>query len=334
VEPKLTVSEAAAFLGLSPQAIHKRIKSNGLAIQRKQNRFYFGYQTSKLLFKLNFPNKVWVFQNIKGGVGKTELTFCLAVRANLYGANVLCIDLDQQANLTKGCFRVDSRDKPIMLDVVKDGKPIEDTIINVLPGLDLIPSDLDNGVLDNALMLGLFPLDKIYKEKINKLKQSYDVILIDCPPALTASVAAATLASDEIIAPVTPDEHSLSGLRLLQQEIESLEEKYHASIALRVVFNMFDARNNLSHYKYRELLESPDYRGILYKTFIKKSQDFPNAISNSQSIFDAFRLTSAKEDIDLLTKEIFNIEQENKHANIHQSGIQASEHIHPLQAAS
>lgn len=220
-----------------------------------------------------------------------------------------------------------------MLDVVKDGKAIEDTIIDVLPGLDLIPSDLDNGVLDNTLMLGLFPLDKIYKEKINKLKQSYDIILIDCPPALTASVAAAALASDEIIAPVTPDEHSFSGLHLLQQEIASLEEKYHASIALRVVFNMFDARNNLSHYKYRELLESPNYSGILYKTFIKKSQEFPNAISNSQTIFDSFRLTSAKEDIDLLTREIFNIEQENKRADIYQSDLQVSERIHPPQTA-
>ena len=52
MDPKMTVTEAAAFLNISPQAVHKRIKASKLTINRKQNRFFFGYETSKLLFKL------------------------------------------------------------------------------------------------------------------------------------------------------------------------------------------------------------------------------------------------------------------------------------------
>lgn len=309
MEPKMTVSEAAAFLNFSTQAVHKRIKSKDLPIKRKQNRFYFGHETAKLLFDLSFPNKIIVFQNIKGGVGKTELTYCVAIKAHLYGAKILCIDLDQQANLTKGCFKVNPKDKPIMLDVIKENLPIEDTIINILPGLDLIPSDLDNGVLDNTLTLGHFPLDRVLKDKIAGLKQQYDLILIDCPPALTASVTATALAADEIIAPVTPDEHSFAGLNLLHKEIQVIEKKFNRKINLKVVLNKFDARNNLSHDKLVLLKESDTFKGKFYKSYIRIAQDFPNAIDSGETIFDTFKSTAAKEDIDLLTKEILGIEE-------------------------
>lgn len=312
MDPKMTISEAAAFLNVSAQAIHKKIKSKKLPIKRRQNRFYFCHETSRSLFKLNFPNKIYVFQNIKGGVGKTELTYSIAIKANLYGAKVLCIDLDLQGNLTKGCFKINPKEKPIMLDVIKDGLPIEDTIINILPGLDLIPSDLDNGILDNTLMIGRFPLDKVYKEKFDHLIKSYDIVLIDCPPALTASVTAAALAADEIIAPVTPDEHSLSGLKLLCDEIKDIERKYSKKIPIRVVFNKFDVRNNLSHEKLDYIRKSSDYKDKIFSSYVRDTQDFPNAINNGQTIFDVFKQTAAKEDIDLLTKEILKIEKSHK----------------------
>jgi chromosome partitioning protein len=307
MDPKMTITEAAAFLNISPQAVHKRIKSNNLQINRRQNKFFFGYEISKILFNLVFPKKIFVFQNIKGGVGKTEMTYSLAIRGNLYGAKVLCIDLDLQGNLTKGCFKINPKNKPIMLDVIKDELPIKDTIINIIPGLDLIPSDLDNGILDNTLMIGRFPLDRVYRQPIKELLNNYDVILIDCPPALTASVTAAALAADEIIAPVTPDEHSISGLTLLCDEIKEIEKKFNTTIPVKIIFNKFDIRNNLSHEKLDYLRSASEFKEKLYLSYIRIAQDFPNAIENGQTIFDVFKETSAKQDIDLLTKEIFQI---------------------------
>ena len=313
MDPKMTITEAAAFLNISSQAVHKRVKSNNLQIKRRQNRFFFGYETSKLLFDLTFPKKIFVFQNIKGGVGKTEMTYSLAIRANLYGAKVLCIDLDLQGNLTKGCFKINPKNKPIMLDIIKDEVPINETIVNILPGLDLIPSDLDNGILDNTLMLGRFPLDRVYRQPIKEQLNDYDVILIDCPPALTASVTAAALTADEIIAPVTPDEHSISGLTLLCNEIKEIEKKFNTKIPVRIIFNKFDIRNNLSHEKLDYLRNTPGFKEKLYLSYIRVAQDFPNAIENGQTIFDVFKETSAKQDIDLLAKEIFQIKNFSEH---------------------
>lgn len=312
MQPKMTIAEAATFLNLSAQAIHKRIKTKELPVKRISNTFYFGHDTARPLFNIQFPKKIFAFHNIKGGVGKTELTFCLAIKANLFGARVLCIDLDLQANLTRGCFKTNSADKPIMIDVLRDKLPIEKTIINILPGLDLMPSDLDNSMLDNTLTLGRFPLDRAYKEHIRPLIANYDVIFIDCPPALTASVVAASLSADEVIAPITPDEHSLAGLNLLYDEYRDLESKYNVSIPLKVVFNKFDVRNNLSHDKLNYLKETPKYSPLLYQSYIRHAQDFPNSTNNGQTIYDSLRRGAAKEDIDLFTRELLGIDKQHQ----------------------
>lgn len=307
MEPKMTVSEAAAFLNVSVQAIHKRIKSKELPVKRKQNRFYFGHETARLLFNLQFRGKVYALQNIKGGVGKSEETFCFSVRSSLYGARVLVIDLDPQGNVTKNAFKIIAKDKPIMIDVIRDNIPIEQAIVNVMPGLNLIPSYFDNTVLDTALLLGRFPLDRVYKDIIDNLRPHYDAIFIDCPPALNASVTAAILASDEVIAPVEPDDSALDGLFRLEEELSEIKERYRKEIPLKIIFNFFDARTTLSHEKWDFLKTSPKYGQMLYEPYIRTSQDFPNARGNGVTIFDNFRMTTAKEDIDLLTRQILGI---------------------------
>lgn len=307
MQPKMTISEASVFLNLTPQAVHARIKSQNLPVNRINNVYHFGHATARALFNRKFYPKTYVLHNIKGGVGKTELAYNLGIKMALYGARVLCIDLDLQGNLSMGCFKIAAKDKPIMVDVVRGNALINDTIVNIVPGLDLLPSDLSNSVLDNILMFERHPLNIIYKDYINQIRHQYDVILIDCAPALTASVTAASLTADAVIAPVTPDDHSIAGLELLYSELKELERKYKINIPLRVVFNKFDARSNLSHEKLNFLRTSERYSPLLYQSYVRISQDFPNATDNGLSIYDTLRKSTAKEDIDLLAQEILGI---------------------------
>lgn len=307
MEPKMTISQAAAFLNISVQAVHKRIKSKGLPIIRKQNRFCFGHETARSLFNLEFQGKTYVIQNVKGGTGKTEKVFCLSLRANLYGARVLAIDLDPQGNLTKNCFKLVAKDKPIMVDIVDNGIPAEQAIINIMPGLDILPSHFDNTALDTILLIRQHPLDKVYKAIIDKLKPFYDVIFIDCPPALNANTTAAFLAADEIISPLEPDDSAIDGLFRLEKELKAIKEKYHKEIPVKIIFNKFNARNSLSHEKWALLKDSPKYSEMLYHPYVRICQEFPNARDDGVTIFDNFRMTAAKEDIDLLTRQILNI---------------------------
>lgn len=310
MKPRITAPEAAAILGISVQAIHKQIKAKNLDSSKSQNRVYFGHETAKNLFNFKFNPQIISFQIVKGGTGKTSIALSFSIRANLYGAKVLCIDLDQQGNLTQA-LQVDAENKPVLIDVIKQKMDISDAIIPVFPGLDLIPSRIENAVLDNVLMLERHPLHTVFRDELQKLKEKYDLIVIDCPPALGQAVAAITLSSDLIIAPVTPEEFSLSGLKISFEEIKEMEKKYGIKIPFKLILNKFDTRTTLSHEILTTLIKHPIYGERLFRSYIRSSQEFPNSISASHSIFDTIKINSAKEDIDLFTREALNIPSSN-----------------------
>ena len=307
---KMLISDAAALLEISIQGVHKKLKLSNLPFKKSQNKIFFGHKTARTLFKLNFKQQIVAFQIVKGGTGKSTLVHSIAVRANLYGARVLCIDLDQQGNLTQA-FNADPENMPVLIDIINENLNIRDAIIPISDGLDLISSRIENAALDNTLMLKRIPLDRVYKERLEPLRKKYDLILIDCPPALGQSVAAATLASDLVISPVTPEKFSLSGLKVTAQEIGTIGKNYKKRIQLKTVLNKFDTRTTLSHETLSSLIKHKTYGQSMFKSYIRISQEFPNVIAQGVSIFESLRNTTAKEDIDLLTKEILSINKIN-----------------------
>lgn len=303
---KMMATDAAAVCGLSLQLANKRLKDTHEQIFKSQQRLYFGHETAKKFFKYKFKHKIISFQIVKGGTGKTSIAYSFALRANLYGARVLCIDLDQQGNLTQA-FGVNAKDKPVMIDVLKENKKLSDAIFAFSPGLDLVPSRIENSILDNYLMLEKENISKIYSSLIDKVKDDYDVIVIDCPPALGQSVAAATLASDIVLSPLTPEQFSLSGLHITYDEISALARKYDKEINFKVMINKFDTRTALSTEVLTLVLNDPTFKNLLCKTFIRVCQDFPNSINRGGNIYDDLKKSVAKEDVDLLTREILEI---------------------------
>lgn len=304
---KMTTIDAANYLGVTPQAVHKNLKVKNLPSFKSQNRVYFGHETSRELLGIDFQKKIVAFQVVKGGTGKTSLAHSFSIRANLYGCRVLCIDLDQQGNLTHA-FSVDANNIPVMIDVLKGSSKISEAIVNISPGLDLLPSRIENAILDNFIMLEKYSLDKVYGDIIKEIIDNYDLIVIDCPPALGQSVAAAALASDLIISPLTPEQFSLSGMKVTYEEIENLNRKFGKDIDVRIVLNKFDSRTALSNEVLRSIINNDIFKNKLLKSIIRSSQDFPNVIYVGTNIFNNLKTTPAKEDIDLLTREILGLE--------------------------
>ncbi len=306
MEPKMLVSEAAEAVGLTVQALHNQIKKKNLIHAKSKNRVYFSHSTAKSLLELKFKNQIICFQIVKGGTGKTSLCLSVGVRASLYGAKTLLIDLDSQGNLTTAC-RIKSQDKPVMVDIISDDLSIEEGIINVSEGLDILPSRIENVVLDNTLMLRRFPVDRVYQELLSPLRQKYDLIVVDCPPALGYSVAATALASDKVISPVTPSEFSLEGLEITSKELRDLQQKYKTKIKHSPILNEFDGRTTLSHDTLRFLASHKEFSKHMMRTVVRKNQIFENVLTERVSIFDSLLHSSAKEDVDLLTREILSI---------------------------
>jgi len=308
MNPKMTVPEAAELLNITGQAILKKIKQKSLEHKKSQNRVFFGHTTAKEVFKFQFSPKIIAIQVVKGGTGKTALTQSIAVRASLYGAKVLCVDLDQQGNLTQSFgIDADAHNSIVMLNVVKGEAELTKGIIPINEGLHLFPSRINNASLEDYLMTESLPIDRVYKEYLDPLKSSYDLIIIDCPPALGRSVAASALSSDFVISPIIPEQSSLTGLDITFNALKVASKKYKRKINVKIVLNKFDVRTSLSHKILTYLIEHQEYRNCLFRTYIRQNQEFPNTFYKHTSIFDSVKPSTAKEDIDLLTREILEI---------------------------
>lgn len=308
IDARMTAATAAKFLGITVQAVHKRLNSKSIPYSKSHNRIYFGYESSKQLFNLNFNKKIRAFMNIKGGVGKGELCFDAAIGYNLYGSNNLLCDFDLQANQTRDRLHLDADDKPVLIDCVLENIPVTESIIKVAPGFDLFPSRIENCMLESELMAKRFPLDKVIRDRFRPLLDIYDNIFIDCSPAFGGYFTAIALAVDEIIVPVTPDKQSFAGLEMTFREIKKIEEIYKTHIPIKIIFNKFELRKNTSHELLEKLITHPDFGSMRYKTYIKLSQDFPNAFSRGETIFKTLRDSQARDDIDSLVTEMIELD--------------------------
>lgn len=306
MNPKMTLKDAAHFLEISTKQAHKTLVDLELPFYKAQNTVYFGHSTAKQLFKLEKEPTAIAFQIVKGGTGKTSLASAFAIRASLYGLQVLCIDLDQQGNLTQ-TFHIDAENLPVMVDILAEGYSYESAITRVYPGLDLLSSRLENALIDDVIKLKQLSLEDVYGKPIVELKKYYDVIVIDCPPNLGQSVASVTLGVDQIIAPVVPENFALAGLKATSTTIEELKETYDTKVKFGIVLNKYDGRTLLSQDALQKLCKHHIYQAHLLKTHVRNSQEFPNVIAHGHSLYDTVKPTIAKTDIDNLTREVLGI---------------------------
>lgn len=308
-DAKISIQDLSDFLKITPQAVHKKIKDSNLPFVKKQHRILLDYSATKHLTNIKVKKTTFAFQIVKGGTGKTTLLYNLALRLNLYGLKILCVDIDQQANLTR-LFKLDAKKHPTLIDWINGSCKFQDCIIKLYPGMDLIPSRIENATLDNILTIGSFPIDRVYKEQISLIKKNYDFIFIDCPPSLGQSVASAALASNYLVSPVTPEDFSIEGLAIIFNELNNLKNKYRKKPDINIILNKYDIRTTLSNMIFQNLIRDPLYGKHLFSSYIRLSQEFPNTTLKKTTIFDSTRGSSASEDIDIWTRELISQHKE------------------------
>jgi len=310
MNPKMTTQEAANCLGVTELWVQSQLSSYNLRYTKQQNHIYFGHSTARRLFGFSFTPMTAAFQIVKGGTGKTSIAQAFAIRANLYGARVLCVDLDQQANLTHS-FQIDANHSPVMVDILAEGYSLREAILPVFEGLDILPSRIENALLDEILRMRSYPLETVYRDLFENLKGAYDLIVVDCPPSLGQSVTAITLAADCVMAPVTPETFAMAGLEITCKAVAELEANYKINIPLKILLNKFDPRTLLSQEAQQLLSAEGLYKGKRLSQNIRSSQEFPNATAKGMTIFDTVKPSTAKEDIDAMTRELLGLDQKN-----------------------
>jgi chromosome partitioning protein len=306
LQHKMAASEAEGLLGISQQALNKKLREIE-GIQKSQGRLYFGHDVSRQIFHHQFTqSKIISTHIVKGGTGKTSITQSMGIKANLLGARILFVDLDHQGNLTQS-LGVNCDELPILCDLIEDDLPINDLIVDIAPGIALIPSRMENVHADFMLSHKRPPLDRYLVRLFEPLKKKFDLILLDCPPALGPLMTSATIASDLIILPITPDGFSIRALACNFREYSEIEKNFEIKINRKILINRFDARTSLSHEVMRELLQHPLYAADLLGGYVRTSQEFTVCSHGGRTIYDTLKQTTAKEDIDLIAKEILGI---------------------------
>lgn len=304
--------------GISVQAVYKALKAYEIQTETKKNKRIFipSNGVRKLLEERGFkyPKLNLSFQIVKGGVGKTSLSFCLALRASHYGARVLVIDLDQQGNLTRS-LNVEARGLPVWMNIIRDESDIETAIVKISDSLHLIPSNLNNSRLDVELTQSSRNLKDIIHDIISPIRNKYDLVIMDCPPAINKINAAVTCSSDIIIIPINPDPYAMDGLDFTLSELQKLKKEFKLHFEHLIVWNKYDGRERLGAYYMHELAKREDLVDKIMPVVCRTDTSIKNAIFSETSIFGLSKKSPIKEDIDQFTKEVLGINQWNINKN-------------------
>lgn len=191
--------------------------------------------------------RIIAIANQKGGVGKTttaiNLSACLAEK----GKRVLTIDIDPQGNTSSG-LGINKNDlKFTIYELLIGNCVLEECLIsNVMDNLSILPSNVNLAGAEIEL-IGVEEKEYILKKEIEKIKDNYDYIIIDCPPSLNTLTVNAMTTANTVLVPIQCEYYALEGLSQLIHTINLVRQRLNPDLEIEgVVFTMYDARTNLS----------------------------------------------------------------------------------------
>lgn len=184
--------------------------------------------------------------NQKGGVGKTTTAVNLSAYLADKGMKTLLIDEDSQANSTSGLSK-GVKAGADLYDVLLDGQDLEKAIVKTaVKKLSLLPASVDLAGAEIEIA-GLPHRESLLKRMIEPIRDSYDYIIIDCPPSLGLMTLNALVASDSIIIPIQAEFYALEGLAQLVKTVQVVGRRMNPRLRiLGILLTMFDGRTNLS----------------------------------------------------------------------------------------
>ena len=258
-------------------------------------------------------NRVFAIANQKGGVGKTTTAINLAASLAANDFRVLVIDSDPQGNATTGLGVAKDSDRPSLYQIMLgDADPTDAITATEFEGLRLISAD-KNLVGANLELVDLPRREFRLRDRIAAIRNGFDFIIIDCPPALDLLTLNALIAADAVVVPIQCEFFALEGISELMDTIDRIREAFHHPLVIEgILLTMYDDRTNLTRQVAADLREF--FQEQIFRTIIPRSIRLAEAPSFGKPILSYDPRSRGAESYIRLAKEILDHEQNRKPA--------------------
>ena len=247
--------------------------------------------------------KIQMFYNVKGGTGKSTLTAQYVMRAAMMGYRVLAIDLDGQGHLTVNLDLLDAHERPTVYDILINDLPIEQAVVEIAPGLDLIPGNL--GLCNIEIPLNHKPRREYrLSEAIARVAEHYDIIVADTNPAASILNSSMLVAADLVNVVCATNPLSFHGMSLVMSTIEEMKREFRRELSVKIIPNLYDNREVISQEVLGELREAfPEY---CTQAVINRSADLNEATKRRASVWEVNPKGTAAQDLSGMTEELMS----------------------------
>jgi chromosome partitioning protein len=248
-------------------------------------------------------HKTQMFYNVKGGTGKSTLTAQFVMMASMMGYRVLALDLDGQGHLSVNLDILDAHERPTIYDVLINDLPIDQAIMNVAPGLDLIPANLQLCNIEIPLN-NKTRREYRLSEAIAKIADQYDLVIADTNPAASILNGSMLVASDRVNVICATNPLSFHGMSLVMATIEEMQREFRRELDVKIIPNMYDNREVISQEVLGELRSQ--FAPVCANAVVNRSADLNEATKRRTTVWDVSTKGTAANDIVELTRELLN----------------------------